>query len=86
MSLTAEEVRKVARLARLWGTHHRLPVTAAYAASAPPATGEAVRAFRAEGSGYPPLGPVLQRLREINPAYTVEVRDDIIRAYVPSPS
>ncbi|WP_370287858.1 sirohydrochlorin chelatase [Nocardioides sp.] len=39
----------VARLARLWGTHHRLPVTAAYATSAPPATGEAVRAFRAEG-------------------------------------
>ncbi len=39
----------VARLARLWGTHHRLPVSPAYAASAPPATGEAVRAFRAEG-------------------------------------
>ena len=39
----------VARLARLWGTHHRLPVSAAYASSAPPATGEAVRAFRAEG-------------------------------------
>ncbi|MFC5730191.1 sirohydrochlorin chelatase [Nocardioides vastitatis] len=39
----------VARLARLWGAHHKLPVTAAYAASAPPATGEAVRAFRAEG-------------------------------------
>lgn len=39
----------VARLARLWGQHHRLPVTAAYAASAPPATGEAVRAFRREG-------------------------------------
>ncbi|MGI8646470.1 MAG: sirohydrochlorin chelatase [Nocardioides sp.] len=39
----------VARLARLWGTHHRLPVTAAFASSAPPATGEAVRAFRAEG-------------------------------------
>ncbi|MFT4264550.1 MAG: CbiX/SirB N-terminal domain-containing protein, partial [Nocardioides sp.] len=39
----------VARLARLWGAHHRLPVTAAYASSAPPATGEAVRAFRAEG-------------------------------------
>jgi sirohydrochlorin ferrochelatase len=39
----------VARLGRLWGTHHRLPVTAAYASSAPPATGEAVRAFRAEG-------------------------------------
>ena len=39
----------VARLARLWGTHHRLPVTAAFASSAPPAAGEAVRAFRAEG-------------------------------------
>lgn len=39
----------VARLARLWGTHHKLPVTAAYASSAPPATGEAVRAFRGEG-------------------------------------
>lgn len=39
----------VARLARVWGTHHRLPVTAAYASTAPPATGEAVRAFRAEG-------------------------------------
>jgi len=39
----------VARLARLWGTHHKLPVKAAYASSAPPATGEAVRAFRAEG-------------------------------------
>lgn len=39
----------VARLGRLWGTHHKLPVTAAFASSAPPATGEAVRAFRAEG-------------------------------------
>lgn len=39
----------VARLARLWGTHHKLPVTAAFASSAPPAAGEAVRAFRAEG-------------------------------------
>jgi sirohydrochlorin ferrochelatase len=39
----------VARLARVWGAHHKLPVTAAYAAAAPPATGEAVRAFRAEG-------------------------------------
>ncbi len=41
--------QSVARLARVWGNHHRLPVTAAYAASAPPATGEAVRAFRGEG-------------------------------------
>src|SRR6478735_9118354 len=39
----------VSRLGRLWGTHHRLPVTAAYASSAPPATGEAVRAFRGQG-------------------------------------
>jgi sirohydrochlorin ferrochelatase len=39
----------VARLARLWGSHHKLPVTAAFASAAPPATGEAVRAFRAEG-------------------------------------
>ncbi|MDT9592570.1 sirohydrochlorin chelatase [Nocardioides zeae] len=39
----------VARLARVWGARHKLPVTAAFAASAPPATGEAVRAFRAEG-------------------------------------
>ena len=39
----------VARLARVWGTRHRLPVTAAFASAAPPATGEAVRAFRAEG-------------------------------------
>jgi sirohydrochlorin ferrochelatase len=39
----------VARLARVWGAHHKLPVKAAYASSAPPATGEAVRAFRHEG-------------------------------------
>ncbi len=41
--------QSVARLARLWGAHHKLPVTAAFASSAPPATGEAVRAFRSEG-------------------------------------
>jgi sirohydrochlorin ferrochelatase len=39
----------VARLARLWGSRHKLPVTAAFASSSPPATGEAVRAFRTEG-------------------------------------
>ncbi|GAB2858339.1 sirohydrochlorin chelatase [Nocardioides pacificus] len=39
----------VARLARVWGAHHKLPVTAAFASAAPPATGEAVRQFRAEG-------------------------------------
>jgi sirohydrochlorin ferrochelatase len=39
----------VSRLARVWGSRHKLPVTAAFASSTPPATGEAVRAFRAEG-------------------------------------
>ena len=39
----------VSRLARVWGQRHKLPVTAAFASSAPPATGEAVRAFRGEG-------------------------------------
>ena len=39
----------VARLARVWGSRHKLPVTAAFASAAPPATGEAVRSFRAEG-------------------------------------
>lgn len=39
----------VVRLARIWGSHHKLPAVAAYASAAPPATGEAVRAFRAEG-------------------------------------
>jgi sirohydrochlorin ferrochelatase len=33
----------VTRLARLWGSTHRLPTVAAYASAAPPATGEAVR-------------------------------------------
>jgi len=39
----------IGRLARVWGARHHLPVTAAFASSAPPATGEAVRAFRREG-------------------------------------
>jgi sirohydrochlorin ferrochelatase len=41
--------QSVARLARVWGARHKLPVTAAFASASPPATGEAVRAFRAEG-------------------------------------
>jgi len=41
--------QSVARLARLWGSRHKLPVSAAFASTAPPATGEAVRAFRKEG-------------------------------------
>lgn len=62
----------VARLARLWGTHHKLPVTAAYASSAPPATGEAVRAFRAEGRRHIAVaslflapGPLVDRAAEL---------------------
>ncbi|WP_310963208.1 sirohydrochlorin chelatase [Nocardioides terrisoli] len=39
----------IGKLARVWGARHHLPVTAAFASAAPPATGEAVRAFRAEG-------------------------------------
>jgi len=48
--------RAVARLARVWGTHHHLPVKAAFASTAPPATGEAVRAFRAEGRRHIAVG------------------------------
>jgi sirohydrochlorin ferrochelatase len=46
----------VARLARLWGTRHRLPTVAAYASASPPATGEAVRAFRAQGRRHIAVG------------------------------
>jgi len=46
----------VARLARIWGHKHRLPTVAAFASAAPPATGEAVRAFRAEGRRHIAVG------------------------------
>ena len=46
----------VARLARLWGSRHKLPTVAAYASAAPPATGEAVRQFRAEGRRHIAVG------------------------------
>ena len=46
----------VARLARVWGQRHKLPVTAAFASAAPPATGEAVRQFRAEGRRHIAVG------------------------------
>ena len=46
----------VARLARLWGSRHRLPTVAAYASAAPPTTGEAVRQFRAEGRRHIAVG------------------------------
>ena len=46
----------VARLARIWGQRHRLPTMAAFASAAPPATGEAVRAFRGEGRRHIAVG------------------------------
>jgi sirohydrochlorin ferrochelatase len=46
----------VARLARLWGTRHKLPTVAAFASAAPPATGEAVRQFGAEGRRHIAVG------------------------------
>jgi sirohydrochlorin ferrochelatase len=46
----------VARLARLWGSRHKLPTVAAFASAAPPATGEAVRQFRAEGRRHIAVG------------------------------
>lgn len=39
----------VARLARLWSAHHRLPTSVAFASAAPPSTGEAVREWRRQG-------------------------------------
>jgi sirohydrochlorin ferrochelatase len=48
--------QSVSRLARLWGTRHRLPTAAAYASAAPPTTAEAVRAFRAEGRRHIAVG------------------------------
>jgi sirohydrochlorin ferrochelatase len=44
------------RLARVWGARHKLPVTAAFASAAPPATGEAVRAFRNQGRRHVAVG------------------------------
>jgi sirohydrochlorin ferrochelatase len=46
----------VARLARLWGSRHRLPTVAAFASATPPASGEAVRQFRAEGRRHVAVG------------------------------
>jgi sirohydrochlorin ferrochelatase len=46
----------VTRLARVWGSGHRLPTLTAYASAAPPATGEAVRQFRAEGRRHIAVG------------------------------
>jgi len=46
----------VARVARTWGAHHRLPVLTAFASATPPSTGEAVRTFRAEGRRHVAVG------------------------------
>ncbi len=49
-------VQSINRLARLWGTRHRLPTVSAFASASPPATGEAVRAFRAQGRRHIAVG------------------------------
>ena len=49
-------LQSVSRLARLWGARHRLPVQVAFASASPPATGEAVRAFRREGRRHIAVG------------------------------
>jgi sirohydrochlorin ferrochelatase len=48
--------QSINRLARLWGHRHKLPVMTAYASASPPATGEAVRAFRAQGRRHIAVG------------------------------
>lgn len=49
-------MQSIQRLARLWGQRHRLPVVPAYASASPPATGEAVRALRAQGRRHIAVG------------------------------
>ncbi len=46
----------IQRLARQWGQRHRLPVVPAFASASPPATGEAVRALRAQGRRHIAVG------------------------------
>ena len=48
--------QSINRLARLWGNRHRLPTVVAFASASPPATGEAVRAFRAQGRRHIAVG------------------------------
>jgi sirohydrochlorin ferrochelatase len=48
--------RAVARVARQWGLRHRLQTLVAFASAAPPATGEAVRALRADGRRHIAVG------------------------------
>lgn len=46
----------VARLARLWGNRHHLPTSVAFASTAPPSTGEAVRGWRRQGRRHVAVG------------------------------
>lgn len=46
----------ISRAARTWGARHKLPAVAAFATAAPPATGEAVRAFRKDGRRHIAVG------------------------------
>lgn len=46
----------ISRAARTWGAHHKLPTIAAFASSAPPAAGEAVRSHRADGRRHIAVG------------------------------
>jgi sirohydrochlorin ferrochelatase len=48
--------QSINRLARLWGNRHKLPTVTAFASASPPATGEAVRAFRAQGRRHIAVG------------------------------
>lgn len=62
----------VSRLARLWGTRHRLPAVAAFASAAPPATGEAVRDFRRQGRRHVAVGSYF-----IAPGFLPERADEL---------
>ncbi len=46
----------VTRLARIWGARHHLPTSVAFASTAPPSTGEAVREFRRQGRRHVAVG------------------------------
>lgn len=48
--------QSIARLARVWGAQHKLPVITAFASATPPAPGEAVRMFRAQGRRHIAVG------------------------------
>ena len=40
----------------MWGARHRLPTTVAFASTAPPSTGEAVRDWRRQGRRHVAVG------------------------------